>query len=72
MKIDCFIMNPPYGSYRDTICLRIFEKMKNKTAIIIAPPPTIFHKLYFQMTEIESVDFPRNRLWYSYSFNKQQ
>ena len=71
MKIDSFIMNPPYGVYRDNICQRILEKMKNKTAIIIAPPPTIFHKLYFQMTEIESVDFPRYRLWYSYSFNKQ-
>lgn len=71
MRIDSFIMNPPYGAYRDNICLRILEKMKNKNAIIIAPPPTIFHKLYFQMTEIESVDFPRYRLWYSYSFNKQ-
>lgn len=72
MRIDNFICNPPYGSYRDNICSRILEKMKNKTAIIIAPPPIIFHKLYFQMTEIESVDFPRYRLWYSYSFNKQQ
>lgn len=71
MKIDNFICNPPYGAYGDTICSRILEKMKNKTAIIIAPPPTIFHKLYFQMTEIESVDFPRYRLWYIYSFNKQ-
>lgn len=59
MRIDCFIMNPPYGNNDDTqLGCRILSKIKTKRAVIICPPTLLFKTLYFQMTTVEPVCFP--------------
>ena len=59
MKIDCFIMNPPYGTQDNPqLCCRIMKQMKNYRAVVISPPPPIFNAFYFNVTTIEQVKFP--------------
>lgn len=59
LKIDLFLMNPPYGDSKNPqLCCRILNKIKNKRAVIIAPPPSVFYSLYFYITSLEIVKFP--------------
>lgn len=59
MRIDCFIMNPPYGTQDNPqLCCRIMKQMKNYRAVVISPPSPIFNVFYFKLTSIEQVKFP--------------
>ena len=59
MRIDCFIMNPPYGTQDNPqLCCRIMKQIKNYRAVVISPPPPIFNAFYFNLTSIEQVKFP--------------
>ena len=59
MRIDCFIMNPPYGTQDNPqLCCRIMKPLKKYRAVVISPPPPIFNAFYFNVTSIEQVKFP--------------
>lgn len=59
LKIDLFLMNPPYGSDSNPmLCWLILKKLIKYKTIVICPPAPAFKVLYFIMNDIEKVDFP--------------
>ena len=54
MRIDCFIMNPPYNR----ICNKILEQLKEKYVITINGGAAIMSKCYNKVTFAEHIKFP--------------